>query len=145
MRALIGQMTRRVVPDDEDLIDSLKALAQYVDTIEDAWLKCHARHVELSAHTEPEPAAYGLVAGLCGAGFAFSQVEDYEMAVELAIRAFYEGRDSAAVSVQQAVRAVMGSACAAGEVIAETEAAHLGYTPGASPRGSTGGRKGGDI
>lgn len=128
LRLVLGRIMRQPVPDDMSIGEALEVVLHHTRVLEEAWLKCHGKHVEQSAHTEPDPAAYAVVTGLCGVGFTFSQVEDYEYAIELALRAFYEGRASMLDGLDPAARmsALYGVAFSDDpeEVIGQTHATH---------------------
>lgn len=92
LRLLLDTIMRRTVSVDLPIDDLLDSLHEHVQLLERAWLQCHAAHVERQGPLdEVDPGHYARVQGLCWAAASFSTVEDYELAIELALRAFYEG------------------------------------------------------
>lgn len=107
LRRYAVAVMRRGIPPDASAEEVLAVLQEYLRWVEEAWLDAKAKLFEQEslAARQRQAASAGqpitgkpdielLVTQLIGAGFRFSQAEDYRLALEWAVRAYCQGLES---------------------------------------------------
>lgn len=104
-RDYVGRLIRGYVPETATTEEAAAALEDRVAWLEKAWFDSHAENMThrrkgwlqrqeatgAHDHITDDPHAEAYVVGLLGPGFCFSQPEDYQLAVQLAVRAYRDG------------------------------------------------------
>lgn len=93
LRWFLANVLRHATPDGATFDDMLDQLRRHMHWVEKAWFECHSAHVfheQLLEIKGPVDDAEARIRGAVSAE-AFSTPDDYEKAVDLAVRAYCEG------------------------------------------------------